>query len=184
MDSILKDAKERMEKSIGSLNQELGKVRTGRASTGILDQVKVEYYGSDVPLSQVASVNVEDARTLTVSPWEKHLVGDIEKAIMKADLGLNPATTGDLIRVPMPALTEERRKDLVKVVRAEGENARIAIRNIRRDANNAIRQLEKDNAITEDDVKKGETRVQQLTDEHVKAVDETLKTKENDLMTV
>lgn len=184
MDSILKDAKERMEKSIGSLNQELGKVRTGRASTSILDQVKVEYYGSEVPLSQVASVNVEDARTLTVSPWEKHLVGDIEKAIMKADLGLNPATTGDLIRVPMPALTEERRRDLVKVVRAEGENARIAIRNIRRDANNSIRQLEKDNAITEDDVKKGESLVQQLTDDHVKTVDETLKTKEDDLMTV
>jgi ribosome recycling factor len=182
--NIQKDASERMEKSIASLGQELTKVRTGRASTGILDQVKVSYYGQDVPLSQVASVVVEDARTLNVSPWEKQLIGDIEKAIMAANLGLNPATNGNVIRVPMPPLTEERRRDLVKVVKAEGENTRIAIRNIRRDANNSIRQLLKDKEVTEDEVKKAEDQIQKLTDQEIGKVDEILKQKEADLMQV
>lgn len=184
LNDILKDAESRMEKSITSLSQELSKMRTGRATTSILDQVQVEYYGQPVPLSQVASINVEDARTLTVSPWEKQLMGDIEKAIMMADLGLNPSNNGSLIRVPMPPLTEERRKDMVKLVRAEGENARVAIRNIRRDANGHLKTLQKDKSITEDDLKKGEDQVQKLTDKYVGQVDEMLKQKESELMTV
>lgn len=183
-DSIKKDAKSRMGKSIESLRHELAKIRTGRAHTSLLDHVTVEYYGSEVPISQVANVNVEDARTLTVTPWEKVMVGKVEKAIMTSDLGLNPATVGAVIRVPMPALTEERRRDLVKVVRHEAENARVAIRNIRRDANNALKALLKDKQISEDDERRGEEEIQKLTDAHIEEVDKVLAEKEKELMEV
>jgi ribosome recycling factor len=183
-DSIKKDAKSRMGKSIESLRHELAKIRTGRAQTSLLDHVTVEYYGSEVPISQVANVNVEDARTLTVTPWEKAMVGKVEKAIMTSDLGLNPATVGTVIRVPMPALTEERRRDLVKVVRHEAENARVAIRNIRRDANNALKVLLKDKQISEDDERRGQEEIQKLTDAHIEEVDKVLAEKEKELMEV
>jgi ribosome recycling factor len=183
-DSIKKDANSRMGKSIESLRHELAKIRTGRAHTSLLDHVTVEYYGSEVPISQVANVNVEDARTLTVTPWEKAMVGKVEKAIMTSDLGLNPATAGTVIRVPMPALTEERRRDLVKVVRHEAENARVAIRNIRRDANNALKALLKDKQISEDDERRGQEEIQKLTDAHIEEVDKVLAEKEKELMEV
>jgi ribosome recycling factor len=183
-DSIKKDAKSRMGKSIESLRHEMAKIRTGRAHTSLLDHVTVEYYGSEVPISQVANVNVEDARTLTVTPWEKDMVGKVEKAIMTSDLGLNPATQGAVIRVPMPALTEERRKDLVKVVRNEAENARVAVRNIRRDANNALKALLKDKEISEDEERKGQDEIQKLTDAHIEEVDQVLAEKEKELMEV
>jgi ribosome recycling factor len=183
-DSIKKDAKSRMGKSIESLRHELAKIRTGRAHTSLLDHVTVDYYGSEVPISQVANVNVEDARTLTVTPWEKAMVGKVEKAIMTSDLGLNPATMGMVIRVPMPALTEERRRDLVKVVRNEAENARVAIRNIRRDANNALKTLLKEKQISEDDERRGQDEIQKLTDTHIEEVDKVLAEKEKELMEV
>lgn len=183
-DAIKKDARTRMGKSIESLRNEMAKIRTGRAHTSLLDHVTVEYYGSEVPISQVANVNVEDARTLTVTPWEKAMVGKVEKAIMTSDLGLNPATVGAVIRVPMPALTEERRKDLVKVVRHEAENARVAIRNIRRDANNALKALVKDKEISEDEERRGQDEIQQLTDSHIADVDRILAEKEKELMEV
>jgi ribosome recycling factor len=183
-DSIKKDAKSRMGKSIESLRHEMAKIRTGRAHTSLLDHVTVEYYGSEVPISQVANVNVEDARTLTVTPWEKDMVSKVEKAIMTSDLGLNPATQGTVIRVPMPALTEERRKDLVKVVRNEAENARVAVRNIRRDANNALKALLKDKEISEDEERRGQDEIQKLTDAHIDEVDKVLAEKEKELMEV
>jgi ribosome recycling factor len=183
-DSIKKDAKSRMGKSIESLRHEMAKIRTGRAHTSLLDHVTVEYYGSEVPISQVANVNVEDARTLTVTPWEKDMVSKVEKAIMTSDLGLNPATQGTVIRVPMPALTEERRKDLVKVVRNEAENARVAVRNIRRDANNALKALLKDKEISEDEERRGQDEIQKLTDAHIEEVDKVLAEKERELMEV
>jgi ribosome recycling factor len=183
-DSIKKDAKTRMGKSIESLRHEMAKIRTGRAHTSLLDHVMVDYYGSDVPINQVANVNVEDARTLTVTPWEKTMVGKIEKAIMTSDLGLNPATMGLVIRVPMPALTEERRKDLVKVVRNEAENARVAIRNIRRDANNTLKSMLKDKEISEDEERRGQDEIQKLTDSHIEEVDKVLAEKEKELMEV
>lgn len=183
-DSIKKDANSRMGKSIESLRHELAKIRTGRAHTSLLDHVTVDYYGSEVPISQVANVNVEDARTLTVTPWEKAMVGKVEKAIMTSDLGLNPATMGTVIRVPMPALTEERRRDLVKVVRNEAENARVAIRNIRRDANNALKTLLKEKQISEDDERRGQEEIQKLTDTHIEEVDKVLAEKEKELMEV
>ncbi|MFN2348816.1 MAG: ribosome recycling factor [Thioalkalivibrio sp.] len=183
-DSIKKDAKTRMGKSIESLRHEMAKIRTGRAHTSLLDHVMVDYYGSDVPINQVANVNVEDARTLTVSPWEKTMVGKIEKAIMTSDLGLNPATMGLVIRVPMPALTEERRKDLVKVVRNEAENARVAIRNIRRDANTTLKNMLKDKDISEDEEHRGQDDIQKLTDSHIEEVDKVLAEKERELMEV
>ncbi len=183
-DSIKKDAKARMGKSIESLRHQLAKIRTGRAHTSLLDHVMVEYYGSDVPISQVANVNVEDARTLTVTPWEKTMVSKVEKAIMTSDLGLNPSSMGTVIRVPMPALTEERRRDLVKVVRGEAENARVAIRNIRRDANNALKALVKGKEISEDDERRAQDEIQKLTDSHIEEVDKVLAEKEKELMEV
>jgi len=173
-----------MKKSVASLQQDLTKIRTGRAHTSLLDHITVEYYGAPVPLSQVANVNVEDSRTLTVAPWEKDMVQPIEKAIMNSDLGLNPATAGTVIRVPLPPLTEERRKDLIRVVRGEAENGRVAIRNIRRDALGDIKDLLKEKMIGEDEERRGETTIQSLTDEHVAAVDALLAEKESELMEI
>lgn len=184
INEIKSDANERMDKSIASLVTDLSKIRTGRAHPSLLDAIHVEYYGSDVPLSQVANVSVLDSRTLSVSPWEKNMVQKIEKAIMTSDLGLNPATTGDLIRIPLPPLTEERRKDLIKVVRQEGEAAKVAIRNIRRDANGSLKSLEKEKEISEDEERRAQDEVQKLTDAHVKKVDQLLEEKEKDLMEI
>lgn len=184
IDEINKDATERMRKTIESLKQSLGKVRTGRAHPSLLDHLTVDYYGSQVPISQVANIGVEDARTLTVTPWEKPMVQVIEKAIMKSDLGLNPATAGTVIRIPMPPLTEETRRDLVKVVRHEGEAAKIAIRNIRRDANNDFKDLLKEKEISEDEDRKALENIQRLTDQFVGEVDKVLADKETDLMEV
>ncbi|MBK1692312.1 ribosome recycling factor [Ectothiorhodospira mobilis] len=184
LDTIKKDAATRMGKSIESLRQEMAKIRTGRAHTSLLDHIHVEYYGSEVPIHRVASVNVEDARTLTVTPWERDMVGKVEKAIMNSDLGLNPATAGTVIRVPMPALTEERRRELVKVVRHEAENARVAIRNIRRDANGELKSMLKDKTLSEDDERKGQDEIQKLTDQYVAEVDKVLAEKEKELMAV
>lgn len=184
IDDIRKDAAERMKKSVASLQQEFTKIRTGRAHTSLLDHVTVEYYGSPVPLSQVANVNVEDSRTLTVTPWEKDMVQPIEKAIMGSDLGLNPATAGTVIRVPLPPLTEERRKDMIRVVRQEAENGRIAVRNIRRDALGDIKDLLKEKMIGEDEERRAETVIQGLTDENVAAIDKLLSEKEADLMEI
>ncbi|AHK78691.1 MULTISPECIES: ribosome recycling factor [Ectothiorhodospira] len=184
LDAIKDDASTRMGKSIDSLRLEMAKIRTGRAQTSLLDHVQVEYYGSEVPINQVANVNVEDARTLTVTPWERDMVSKVEKAIMNSDLGLNPSSVGTVIRVPMPALTEERRKDLVKVVRHEAENARVAIRNIRRDANSDLKALLKDKSITEDDDRQGQEIIQKLTDQHIAEVDKVLAQKEKELMAI
>ena len=181
---IVADAGIRMGKSIESLKQALVKVRTGRAHPSLLDHLVVDYYGSDVPISQVANINVEDARTLMISPWEKQMVQPIEKAIMKSDLGLNPATAGTVIRIPMPPLTEETRRDLVKVVRHDGEAAKVAIRNIRRDANSDFKSLLKEKEISEDEERDAEGEVQQLTDKYVSEVDKVLAEKEKDLMEV
>ncbi|KPK59122.1 MAG: ribosome recycling factor [Gammaproteobacteria bacterium] len=181
---IIKDADIRMDKSVAAFKDELNKIRTGRAHTSLLDHITVEYYGSEVPLNQVASVGVEDARTLTVSPWDKQMVSVVEKAIMTSDLGLNPATAGMIIRVPLPALTEERRRDLVRVVRHEAEGARVAIRNIRRDAIHHVKELLKEKEITEDDERRSEEEIQGLTDKHVAQVDEILTAKEGELMEV
>lgn len=184
IDDIIKDADARMGKSIDSLHTELAKIRTGRAHPSLLDQVKVDYYGSMTPINQLANVTVEDARTLVVTPWEKNMVPKVEKAIMTSDLGLNPATAGSVIRIPMPPLTEERRRDLVRVVRQEAEQARVAIRNIRRDANSDFKDLLKDKEISEDEERQAEDRVQKLTDKHVAKVDEVLAVKEAELMEV
>ncbi len=184
INEILKDAESRMQKSVESLKSELAKVRTGRAHPSLLEHITVDYYGSETPLSQVASIGVEDARTLTVTPWEKPMVQAVEKAIMKSDLGLNPNSAGTVIRIPMPQLTEERRKDLVKVVRHEGENGKVAIRNIRRDANSDFKSLEKEKEISEDDEHKAQDQVQKLTDKFVSEIDQILKEKEEDLMKV
>ncbi|MEM7281638.1 MAG: ribosome recycling factor [Pseudomonadota bacterium] len=182
IEDIKKDASQRMTKSVDALRQELKKMRTGRAHPSLLEHLTVEYYGSDVPLNQVANVNIEDARTLTVTPWEKTMVSVVEKAIMNADLGLNPATAGTVIRVPLPPLTEERRKDMIRLVRAEAENARIAIRNIRRDALHHIKELLKEKEISEDEDHRAHDDVQKLTDKYVASVDEVLTAKEADLM--
>lgn len=184
IDEIIEDAETRMGKSVESLRTELTKIRTGRAHPSLLDHITVEYYGAATPLSQVANVSVEDARTLMISPWEKDMVQAIEKAIMKSDLGLNPATAGTLIRIPMPQLTEERRHDLVRVVRKEAENGRTAIRNIRRDANSDFKDLLKEKEITEDEARQSEDKVQKLTDSFVAKVDEVLAKKEAELMEV
>lgn len=184
IDDIKKDASERMQKSVDSLSQELTKIRTGRAHTSLLDHVTVEYYGSPVPLNQVANVNVEDSRTLTVSPWEKDMVQAIEKAIMGSDLGLNPATAGTIIRVPLPPLTEERRKDLIRVVRQEAEGGRVAVRNIRRDAMSDVKDLMKDKLIGQDDERRAETDIQTITDQHIAAIDQVLADKESELMEI
>ena len=184
IDDIIKDAGLRMGKSIDSLKQALGKVRTGRAHPSLLDHLTVDYYGSEVPISQVANVGVEDARTLSVTPWEKTMVQPIEKAIMSSDLGLNPATAGTVIRIPMPPLTEETRRELVKVVRKDGEAAKVAIRNIRRDANNDFKDLVKDKEISTDEEHKAQENIQKLTDERVADVDRVLAEKEAELMEI
>jgi ribosome recycling factor len=181
---IMKDAGERMSKSVASLNQELTKIRTGRAHTSLLDHITVSYYGSDVPLNQVSNVGVEDSRTLIVTPWEKDMVAPIEKAIMNSDLGLNPASAGTVIRVPLPALTEERRKDMIRIVRNEAEGGRIAIRNIRRDAIGDVKDLLKEKMIGEDDERRAEDDIQVLTDKYVAEVDELLAAKEEELMEI
>jgi ribosome recycling factor len=184
LDEIKKDAANRMDKSVASLQQDLTKIRTGRAHTSLLDHITVEYYGSQVPLNQVGNVNVEDSRTLAVIPWEKDMVKPIEKAIMASDLGLNPATAGMIIRVPLPPLTEERRKDLIRVVRNEAEGGRVAIRNIRRDALGDIKDLLKEKMIGEDDERRAHDEVQKITDQHVAKVDAILAEKESELMEV
>ncbi|MGV6818700.1 MAG: ribosome recycling factor [Thiotrichales bacterium] len=184
IDEILKDAESRMQKSIAALKTELAKIRTGRAHPSLLDHVMVEYYGSDVPISQVANVNVEDPRTLTVSPWEKDMVAKVEKAIMTSDLGLNPSSAGTVIRVPMPPLTEERRRDLVRVVKQEVENGRVAVRNIRRDANSDLKDLLKEKEISEDEERRAQDQVQKLTDEAIKAMEVVLNDKEEELMAI
>ena len=181
---IQKNMQGKMEQSITALKNNLVKIRTGRANPALLDSVHVEYYGSMVPLSQVANVSTLDARTLSVQPWEKGLGPKVEKSIRDSDLGLNPSSMGELIRVPMPAMTEERRKDLTKVVRQEGEAAKIAIRNVRRDANEAVKKLVKDKEISEDDQKRSEAEVQKITDKEILAIDQLVKEKEQDLMAV
>jgi len=184
IDDIQKRTAERMGKSIESLKHELAKIRTGRAHPSLLDHVTVSYYGNMVPLSQTANITIEDARTLAVTPWERNMIQAIEKAIMSSDLGLNPNTAGTVIRVPMPPLTEERRRDLIKVVRHEAENARVAIRNIRRDANTELKNSLKDKTISEDEERKGQDLIQKLTDQFVKDVDGLLEIKEKDLMAI
>ena len=181
---IHNDAQARMQKSIDALRHTLVKVRTGRASGALVEHIKVSYYGSDVPLSQVASVVVADARSLTITPWEKQIVGAVEKAILGSDLGLTPNTAGTVIRLNLPALTEERRRELSKVVHGEGEDTKVAIRNIRRDANHHVKELLKDKQITEDDVARSEAEVQKMTDKAIKDVDEVVKAKEAELMAV
>jgi ribosome recycling factor len=181
---VKKSAEERMGKSIDSLKTGLAKIRTGRAHAGILDHVLVEYYGSPVPVSQVANVNLIDARNISVQVWEKSMAGPVEKAIRESDLGLNPIAMGDNIRVPMPALTEERRRDLTKVVRTEGEDAKIAVRNLRRDANDALKKLVKDKEISEDEERRAQDDIQKLTDRHVAEIDKLVGQKEAEIMTV
>lgn len=184
IDEIKADAETRMKKSLDALDTAFKKVRTGRAHPAILDGVMVSYYGVDTPLKQVAAVGVEDGRTLTVNPWEKNIIPDVEKALMKADLGINPSTTGDLIRLPMPPLTEETRRDLIKVVKAEAEQGRVAIRNIRRDANSDIKELLKEKEISEDEERRGEDDIQKITDKFVAEVEKMLQQKEKDLLEV
>ncbi len=184
INDIQKDAERRMQKSVESLKTELAKIRTGRPHPSLLDHVTVDYYGSEVPISQVANINVEDARTLSVTPWEKPMVGVVEKAILTSDLGLNPATSGNVIRVPMPPLTEERRRDLIKVVKQEGEQGKVAVRNIRRDANSDFKSLLKDKEISEDEARGAEDAIQKLTDKYVAAIDVVLQEKEQDLLSM
>lgn len=184
IDDILKDAKSRMAKSVETLRHELTKLRTGRAHTSLLDHIMVDYYGSEVPLKQVANVGVEDSRTLTVTPWEKQMVAVIEKAIMKSDLGLNPNTAGTVMRIPLPPLTEERRRDMIKVVRHEGEGARVAVRNIRRDANNDFKELLKEKEISEDDERRAQEQIQKLTDQAIADIEKVLQAKEAELMEI
>jgi ribosome recycling factor len=184
LEDIKKTADSKMQKSLESLKNDLAKVRTGRAHTGLLDHVMVEYYGSMVTVNQVANVNLGDARTINVQPYEKNMIAKVEKAIRDSDLGLNPATNGDVIRVPMPMLTEERRRDLTKIVRNEAEGAKVAIRNVRRDANDTLKKLLKDKEISEDDERRAQDEIQKLTDKAVAEVDKLLAAKETDLMAV
>lgn len=184
IEEIQEDARTRMGKSIEAMKQGLSKIRTGRAHTSLLDHIKVDYYGSDVPLAQAANITVEDSRTLMISPWEKTMVQVIEKAIMKSDLGLNPNTAGTSIRIPMPPLTEERRKDMVRIVRSEAEATRVAIRNIRRDANSDFKDLLKEKEISEDDERHAQDAIQKLTDHFVDEVDKLLAEKESELMEI
>lgn len=181
---LKKTTEQKMQKSFEALKNDLGKVRTGRAHAGILDHVQVDYYGSMVPISQVANINLIDARTIGVAPWEKKMGAVIEKAIRDSDLGLNPSSVGDMVRVPMPALTEERRKDLIKVVRGEAENARVAVRNLRRDANHSLKEAMKAKTISEDDERRAQDDVQKLTDRFIAEIDKALSQKESDLMAV
>ncbi|MFC3533162.1 ribosome recycling factor [Vogesella facilis] len=184
INDVKKSAEQRMQKSLETFKTDLAKVRTGRAHTGLLDHVMVDYYGSDVPVNQVANVTLIDARTIGVQPWEKSMAAKVEKAIRDSDLGLNPSSMGEIIRVPMPALTEERRKDLIKVVRSEAEGARVSIRNVRRDCNNDLKNLLKDKEITEDDERRGQDDVQKFTDKYIAEVDKALAAKETELMAV
>ncbi|MDH2915967.1 MAG: ribosome recycling factor [Gallionella sp.] len=181
---IKKNVEQKMSKSLEALRADLGKIRTGRAHTGILDHVMVDYYGSLTAVNQVANITLTDARTIGVQPYEKNMIGPIEKAIRDSDLGLNPATNGDLIRVPMPMLTEERRRDLIKVVKSEGEDAKVAVRNIRRDANEQLKKLLKDKEVGEDEERRAQDEVQKLTDRFVAEIDKALQAKEVDLMAV
>jgi ribosome recycling factor len=182
IDETIADADERMQKSIASLDEAFKRIRTGRAHPDILDSVQVSYYGSDTPLSQLANVTVEEGRSLIISPWEKPMIGEIEKAIMKSDLGLNPSNNGDTIRVPMPPLTEETRKEYTKQAKAEAENARISIRNIRRDANSDLKGLEKEKEISEDEQHRAEDQIQKITDKHIATIESSFQAKEADLL--
>ena len=182
IDEIIADAEERMQKSVVSLEEAFKKIRTGRAHPSILDSVMVSYYGTDTPLSQLANVNVEEGRSLLISPWEKQLIGEIDKAILKSDLGLNPSNNGDTIRVPMPPLTEETRREYTKQAKQEVENARVAIRNIRRDANSRFKDFEKERDISEDQQHRAEEQVQKLTNKHIAAVESAYQVKEQDLL--
>ncbi len=184
IEEILSDAQTRMSKSVDSLRTELTKIRTGRAHPSLLDQIKVDYYGTDTAINQVANVTVEDSRTLAVAPWEKQMVAVVEKAIMNSGLGLNPSTAGNLIRIPMPPLTEERRRELVKVVKGEGESAKVAIRNIRRDANSDFKDLLKEKDISEDESRQAEDNIQKYTNKFVASVDEVIAVKEKELMEI
>lgn len=184
INDIKADAEKKMQKSLEALHSAFNKIRTGRAHPSILDSVVVNYYGQDTPLKQIASVNVEDNRTLMIAPWEKNLVPTIEKAIMMSDLGLNPSSNGDIIRVPMPMLTEETRKEMVKQAKADAEHGRVSVRNARRDANTMLKDLLKEKEINEDDERRGEEEVQKLTDKYIAEVDKMLKAKEEDLMAV
>jgi ribosome recycling factor len=181
---IMQNAEQRMQKSIQSLEGELTKLRTGRAHPSLLEHIKIDYYGNETPLSQVASIAVENSRTLTVTPWEKALVGVIEKAIMTSDLGLNPNSAGTVIRVPLPALTEERRRDLTRIVRDEGEKAKVAIRNVRRESNQDLKDLLKAKEIAEDEERRAQTDIQKVTDKYISRVDEIVNKKEQDLLAV
>ncbi len=181
---VMKEAESRMQKSIDSFKQDMSKLRTGRAHPSLLDHVRVDYYGSDMPLNQVASITVGDARTLLVSPWERKMIPLIEKAIMTSDLGLNPSTSGDVIRIPLPLLTEERRKDFIKLVRNSAETARVSIRNARRDANHAFKEALKNKEIAEDEERRLTDKVQKLTDKYIAEVDQLLAAKETDLMAI
>lgn len=181
---LKKNAEQKMQKSIESLRTDLAKIRTGRAHTGLLDHVQVEYYGSMVPVNQVANVTLIDARTIGVQPWEKPMFAKVEKAIRDCDLGLNPANQGDVIRVPMPALTEDRRRELIKVVKQEGENAKVAVRNLRRDANSHLKDGVKDKLISEDDERRGQEEIQKLTDKYIAEIDKLLAQKEQELMQI
>lgn len=184
IDEIKQDAEERMQKSLEILGQNFNKIRTGRAHPSILDSIRVEYYGAESPLSQVANINVEDARTLSVVPWEKSMVPDIEKAIMKSELGLNPSTAGAVIRIPMPALTEETRKGYIRQARQEAENARVSVRNIRRDALGDVKDLLKEKEISEDEERRAQDDVQKVTDKYIAEIDKSLAAKESDLMEI
>ena len=184
IDEILDDAAERMGKTVESLHKGLNKIRTGRASPALLEHLSVEYYGTQTPINQVANISVLDARTLSLAPWEKNMVPVLEKAILEADLGLNPITSGDVIRVPLPPLTQERRLEMAKTVKAEGENAKIAVRNIRRDANSDFKELLKEKEITEDEEKRAEQSIQQHTDEFISKIDSVVAEKEQEIMEV
>ena len=181
---IKKSAEQKMHKSLEALKADLGKVRTGRAHTGLLDHLTVDYYGTPMPINQVANVTLLDARTIGISPWEKKMAAVIEKTIRDSDLGLNPAAQGELIRVPMPPLTEERRRELIKVVKGEGENAKVAVRNLRRDANHHLKELLKQKAVSEDDERRAQEEIQKLTDRYIAEIDKLLASKETDLMAV
>ena len=182
--NIISNADQRMNKSLETLKHDLGKIRTGRAHTSLLDHITVNYYDSEVPINQVGNVGVLDARTLTINAWDKSAIPNIEKAILSSDLGLNPVTAGDVIRIPLPPLTEDRRKELIKVVRAEAEKARVAIRNIRRDANHSFKEMIKNKSIPEDEERRSEERVQKLTDDHITLIDKLIEEKESELMEI
>ena len=184
INDIIKDAEDRMQKSLSALEDAFKRIRTGRGDPSLLDSVMVSYYGADTPLSQLANINVEEGRSLLISPWEKPMIGEIEKAIMKSDLGLNPSNNGDTIRVPMPPLTEETRREYTKQAKGEAENARIAIRNIRRDANSDLKDLEKEKEISEDEQRRAEEQVQKLTDKYIANVESTYQEKETDLLSI